>query len=235
MIQAHRLGQVVRTRLYKYTPSSPNLNGFLFHVNSVSSTMLQQYNSRTSIFESSYELLSRIETVHQYNYITQYLTENSNHLANCIILYYKIKWPNTIIEIWLFFLYIKLERARSKSEVRLDDLDSLGEDLFSLLSRDAGVDNNIITLLPVTRSSDTVLITELKRVNDAKDFVKVATSRSGVGQDKTNGLLGVNDEDGTDSEGNSLLINVGDILIIDNTVRLYPLHAIILLIRKLTW
>lgn len=105
-----------------------------------------------------------------------------------------------------------LEGARGKSEVRLDNLDTLGEDLLSFLSGDAGVDDNIITLLPVTGSGDAVLVTELERVDNAKDFVKVTTGGGRVGQNKTDGLLGVNDEDRADSEGNTLSVNVGDIL-----------------------
>ena len=105
-----------------------------------------------------------------------------------------------------------LEGARSKSEVRLDNLDTLGEDLLGFLSGDAGVDDNIITLLPVTGSGDAVLVTELERVNNAKDFVKVAASGGRVGQNETDALLGVNDEDRADSEGNTLSVNVGNIL-----------------------
>jgi hypothetical protein len=107
---------------------------------------------------------------------------------------------------------LHLERARSESEVGLDDLDTLGEELVGLFGRNAGVDDNIVTLLPVTGSGDTVLVTELKRVNDTKDLIKVTASGSGVAQDETDGLLGIDDEDGTDSEGDTLAINVGDIL-----------------------
>lgn len=74
------------------------------------------------------------------------------------------------------------------------------------------MDNNIISLLPVTGSGDAVLVTELKRVNDTEDLIKVTASGSGVGQNKTDGLLGINDEDGTDGERNTLGVNVGDIL-----------------------
>jgi hypothetical protein len=107
---------------------------------------------------------------------------------------------------------MNLEGTGSESEVRLDNLDTLGEDLVGVLGGNARVNDDIVTLLPVTGSGDAVLVTELERVNDAKDLVKVATSRSGVAQNKTDGLLGVNDEDGTDSERNALGVNVGDIL-----------------------
>jgi hypothetical protein len=107
---------------------------------------------------------------------------------------------------------LHLERARSESEVGLDDLDTLGEELVGLFGRNAGVDDNIVTLLPVTGSGDTMLVTELKRVDDTKDLIKVTASGSGVAQDETDGLLGIDDENGTDSEGDTLAINVGDIL-----------------------
>jgi hypothetical protein len=107
---------------------------------------------------------------------------------------------------------LHLEGARSKSEVRLDNLDTLGEDLLGFLSGDAGVDDNIITLLPVTGSGDAVLVTELERVNNAKDLIKVTASGGRVGQNETDALLGVNDEDRADSEGNTLSVNVSNIL-----------------------
>lgn len=90
---------------------------------------------------------------------------------------------------------------------------------MSFFSRDRRMNDNIITLLPVTRSSDTVLITQLKRVNDTQDFIKVTTSRGRVRQDQTDGLLGVNDEHGANSEWNTLVVNVGGILMIQHVIK----------------
>lgn len=64
-----------------------------------------------------------------------------------------------------------------------------------------------------------VLVTGLQRVENPQDLVGIAASRRGVGQDETNGLLGVNDEDGTDGERNALGVDVGSVLVVDPTRR----------------
>lgn len=56
-------------------------------------------------------------------------------------------------------IIIILEGRRSQTQVRSNNLNTLGEELVSFFSRDRGMNNNIITLLPVTGSSNTVLIT----------------------------------------------------------------------------
>ena len=45
------------------------------------------------------------------------------------------------------------------------------EDLRRLLVRYSGVDNHIFALLPLSRSSNAVLVTELQRIDDTDDFI----------------------------------------------------------------
>jgi len=84
-----------------------------------------------------------------------------------------------------------------EAQVRLHDTD-VGEDLLCILGLEAGVDNDVLTYCevreferrksivckltgnPVDRSGDSVLVTSLKRVDDAEDLSSVATSGSGV-------------------------------------------------------
>lgn len=56
-------------------------------------------------------------------------------------------------------------------------------------------------------------------VDDPQDFVKVATSGSRVGNRQTDDLLGVDDEHRSDSEWNTLGIDVGGILVVQHIVQ----------------
>ena len=76
------------------------------------------------------------------------------------------------------------------------------------------MDNHIITGDPVDRGGDTVLVAGLERVDDAQNLSGVAASGSRVGEDETDGLLGVNDEDRADGERNALGVNVGGVLVV---------------------
>ena len=60
-----------------------------------------------------------------------------------------------------------------------------------------------------------MLVTSLQTVEDTEDFGSVAASAGRVAEDKTNGLLGVDDEDGADGEGNALAVHVGSVLVVD--------------------
>lgn len=95
----------------------------------------------------------------------------------------------------------------------------MGEQSLGLIVLDAWVDNHIVARNPVDRGSDTVLVARLKRVNDTEDLGGVTTSRGGVGQDEANGLLGVNDEDGSDGESNALGVDVGGVLVVKPSPR----------------
>ena len=59
-----------------------------------------------------------------------------------------------------------------------------------------------------------VLVTSLERINNPQDLSSVPSSGSWVRQDKTDGLLGVNNEDGSDGEGDSLGVDIGGVLVV---------------------
>lgn len=80
------------------------------------------------------------------------------------------------------------------------------------------MNNNIITWDPVDWGSDSVLVTKLEGVQHSQNLSSVSTSGSRVRDDETNGLLWVNDEDGTDGELDTLVINVGSILVVNHVV-----------------
>lgn len=101
-----------------------------------------------------------------------------------------------------------------EAQVRLDGA-HLGEQLGGLLALDSGVDNDVVTRHPVDRGGDLVLVASLQRVDDAQDLGAVAASRRGVREDGADGLLGVDEEDGADREGNALLVDVGGVLVVD--------------------
>lgn len=108
-------------------------------------------------------------------------------------------------------------RKGCNSEIWLDDLE-VREHLLGLVVLDTGVDNHVITRDPVDGSSDFVLVAGLQGVHDAKNLSSIATGRRGVGEDGTDDLLGVDDENGSNCERNALLVDIGRILIIQHVV-----------------
>lgn len=74
------------------------------------------------------------------------------------------------------------------------------EQSFRLLIVDTGVNDNIITLVPIDWGGDTILITQLDGIDNTDDFVKVASGNSGVRDGQADDLFGVDDEDCTNSE-----------------------------------
>ena len=64
-----------------------------------------------------------------------------------------------------------------------------------------------------------MLVGQLKRVNDTEDFLGVAASGGGVVDDCADDLLGINEEDGSDSQGHALAVDVGGVLVVDHVVQ----------------
>jgi len=52
--------------------------------------------------------------------------------------------------------------------------------------------------LPVNGSDEGVLVSQLQRVNDSEDFLRITTGGSGIIDDGADLLLGINEEDGAD-------------------------------------
>lgn len=105
----------------------------------------------------------------------------------------------------------------SESEVWLDDFD-LWPDLDGILGLDWWSDDNIITRSPVDWSGNSVPVTGLQAVDDTEDLSGVSAGGGWVGEDKTDGLLWVNDEDRADGESNALGVDVGSILVVKHVV-----------------
>jgi len=94
-----------------------------------------------------------------------------------------------------------------------------GEEDLCLIVADRGMDNDIFALLPVNWGGDAVLVTELERVNDPQDLVKVSAGGGRVGNSQTDDFLRVDDEHGSDGEGNTLGVDVGGILVVQHVIQ----------------
>lgn len=90
--------------------------------------------------------------------------------------------------------------------IRLDDADVvLAKLLLGSLSGDGGRDDNIVTRKPVDRSGDTLLVSGLESLDDTENLGGVTTSGGGVCKSETDLLVRVDDEDGTDGEGEACI------------------------------
>jgi hypothetical protein len=104
-----------------------------------------------------------------------------------------------------------------EAQVGLDDAE-VGEELLGLLVGDGGSDNDIVTGDPVDGGGDAVLVAGLEGVDDAEDLGGVAAGGGRVGEDGADLLVGVDEEDGADGEGNALLVDIGGVLVVDPVV-----------------
>lgn len=64
-----------------------------------------------------------------------------------------------------------------------------------------------------------MLVTSLQGVDNPQDLSSITTGRSGVRENETDGLLGVNNEDRADGERNALGVDVGGVLVVDPIYR----------------
>lgn len=103
---------------------------------------------------------------------------------------------------------------RSEPEVWLDN-GHLWEDLAGLLGLDGWVNDDIVTWHPVDWGGDLVLVASLERVDDTENLGGVTAGGGWVGEDGTDGLLWVDDEDRADGESDTLAVNVGGVLVVD--------------------
>lgn len=62
-----------------------------------------------------------------------------------------------------------------------------------------------------------MLVASLERVDDSENLGRVTAGRGRIGQDSADLLAGVDDEYGADGEGDSLLVDVGGVLVVDPT------------------
>lgn len=90
---------------------------------------------------------------------------------------------------------------------------------MSVCGRDRRGDDDIVTLLPVNRCHDALLVARLQGVNHTEDLSRVAASGRGVHHGETDLLVGVDDEDGPDGEGDALLGDVVQVALVDHVVQ----------------
>jgi len=93
------------------------------------------------------------------------------------------------------------------------------EKCLRLIVADRRMDNHVFTLLPVDGRGHTVLVTNLERVNDTNNFVKVATGRCWISNQETDGLLGINNENCSDGERKTLGVTIGSVLLVKHVVQ----------------
>lgn len=114
-------------------------------------------------------------------------------------------------------VYKHLERG--EAQVGLRDLDAVREDLVRLLGRDRRVNDDLASRLPVGGRGDPVLVAELERVDRAQDLVELTAGRRRVLKNQTDRLLRVDDEHGSDGERDALLVDVGEVLLVEHVVQ----------------
>lgn len=90
--------------------------------------------------------------------------------------------------------------------LQLLNLSELG---LGVLGADAGGNNDVLTLGPVDRSGNALLVSELESLNDTKDLGNVATGGSRVDKEQPDLLGRVNNEDVADGHGSSTALLEG--------------------------
>lgn len=93
-----------------------------------------------------------------------------------------------------------------------------GEELLALVTLDEGRNDNVLPRLPFNRRGELVLVTALERLDNAEDLVERTTDSGRVRDQSADGLLRVDDEDGTDGKGESLLVDIGSVLVVKHAV-----------------
>jgi len=63
-----------------------------------------------------------------------------------------------------------------------------------------------------------VFVPKLERVDDSEELGEVSSSRSGVRERQTDDLLGVDDKDGSDSEWDTLLVDIGLVEVVEHAI-----------------
>ena len=89
---------------------------------------------------------------------------------------------------------------RREAQVWLDNL-QVRPNVLCVLGLDRRVDDHVLTRNPIDRCRHFVLIAGLQRIDHPKNLGGIATGRCGVGENEADGLLRVDDENGTDGKG----------------------------------
>lgn len=99
------------------------------------------------------------------------------------------------------------------------DLANNPELLLRVRGRNRGGHDDVVADLPVDRGGDALLVASLQGVDNSEDFGRVTTSRGGVHHGEANLLAGVDDEDRPDGEGDALLVNVIQVLLVNHVIQ----------------
>lgn len=79
--------------------------------------------------------------------------------------------------------------------------------------------NDVVAWHPIDGRSDSVLVASLERIDHAKDFGRVPSGGGRIGHDQSDGLLGIDHEDRADGESDTLLINIGGVLLVEHIIQ----------------
>ena len=63
-----------------------------------------------------------------------------------------------------------------------------------------------------------MLVSCLQRIHNSQNLGRVAASRGGIGEDSTDGLLRVNNENRADCKSDALGVHVGSILVVEHVI-----------------
>lgn len=64
-----------------------------------------------------------------------------------------------------------------------------------------------------------MFVSQLQRINDTENFLRISASRSGIIDNGADNLLGVDEENGANGKRHALGVDIGGILIIDHIVQ----------------
>lgn len=99
------------------------------------------------------------------------------------------------------------------------DLADLAELGLGFLGGDIRRDDDIVAREPVDGSGDTLLVRGLQGIHDTEHLGSVTAGRGRVGQGETDLLVGVNDEDRADGQGQTLLVHVGGVIVVQHVIQ----------------
>lgn len=103
----------------------------------------------------------------------------------------------------------KVAYPRKGKDIRLDDADVvLAKLLLGSLGGDGRRNDNIVTREPVDRGGDALLVGGLESLDNTEDLGGVTAGGGWVGKSETDLLGRVDDEDGTDGEGEACYITL---------------------------
>jgi hypothetical protein len=130
------------------------------------------------------------------------------------------KWMNGLLLdrmlLHIFYNHPSLELGIAEIGLELAHIVKL---LLCILGRNSRRNNHVLANLPVDGRSNALLVCSLKRVDDAKHFGAVSSSRRWVHHRQTHLLLRVDDKDGADGKGNALLGCIVQIFLVDHVVQ----------------